>query len=164
MDDTQLVGVLKKRAKAKCVYTANGPTMLVAVNPYEKLSIYGDETLERYAETRRLRTLPPHIFGIQLIHKICLNSILLLVFTYVYSEYYGDDSLERYAETGRLRTLPPHVFGIILIIQIRRISTRLFLLYIYIYIYRLRVSMAMRRWRDTPRRGGCGPCRRISLV
>jgi myosin heavy subunit len=63
LDEDRLLRTLERRFRGRCVYTANGPTMLVAVNPYEPLPIYGDDAIDRYADGARLRTLPPHVYG-----------------------------------------------------------------------------------------------------
>jgi len=64
LDEERLLHTLERRCRARCVYTSNGPAMLVAVNPYEQLPIYGDDAVERYSDAARLRSLPPHIYGL----------------------------------------------------------------------------------------------------
>jgi hypothetical protein len=64
LDEERLLHTLERRYRARCVYTSNGPTMLVAVNPYEPLPIYGDDMVDQYANVGRVRKLPPHIYGL----------------------------------------------------------------------------------------------------
>ncbi|KAH0536750.1 hypothetical protein FGG08_006388 [Glutinoglossum americanum] len=53
---------LEKRFLAGLIYTYIGH-VLVSVNPFEDLGIYGEETLEKYKGKNRLE-VPPHVFAI----------------------------------------------------------------------------------------------------
>ncbi len=56
-------------------------SILIAVNPFRQLPIYGVETLERYQTTLDKSTLPPHIFTIadNAFKVIGLESIFLIL-------------------------------------------------------------------------------------
>lgn len=53
---------ISKRYDQKLIYTFTG-SILVAVNPYEKLDVYGMQDVRRY-EGQLIGSLPPHIFAI----------------------------------------------------------------------------------------------------
>ncbi|KAJ7417754.1 myosin-IIIb [Willisornis vidua] len=62
LDEAALLAGLRERFLSQHIYTAVGD-ILIAMNPFEPLPLYGREVAERY---RRLQTdsLPPHIFAV----------------------------------------------------------------------------------------------------
>lgn len=63
MNEATLLHNCKLRYLEKNIYTYVAH-ILIAINPYEKLSnLYGEEVIKRYAG-KSLGTLPPHIFAI----------------------------------------------------------------------------------------------------
>ncbi|XP_071437358.1 myosin-IIIb-like isoform X2 [Pithys albifrons albifrons] len=62
LDEAALLTGLRERFLSQHIYTAIGD-ILIAMNPFEPLPLYGKEVAERY---RRLQTdsLPPHIFAV----------------------------------------------------------------------------------------------------
>ncbi|XP_022656886.1 unconventional myosin-Ic-like isoform X1 [Varroa destructor] len=53
---------LKKRCQGNLIYTYIGP-VLILVNPYKKLDIYGEDFVEQYRKSN-FYDLPPHIYAI----------------------------------------------------------------------------------------------------
>ncbi|KAK4872802.1 hypothetical protein RN001_014831 [Aquatica leii] len=53
---------LKKRFKENIIYTYIGP-VLVSVNPYKNLHIYGSDFIEKY-ENKHFFEVPPHVFAV----------------------------------------------------------------------------------------------------
>lgn len=62
MDEDNVLQVLKSRYEKELIYTFIG-NILVAVNPYRSLDIYGINEVKKY-ENRVLGSLPPHLFAI----------------------------------------------------------------------------------------------------
>lgn len=58
-----VVEALKARALRGDIYSRCGP-LLVAVNPYRLLPIYGDEQLQRYLSSAESTSLPAHVYGV----------------------------------------------------------------------------------------------------
>ena len=58
-----VVDVLRARALQGLIYSSCGP-LLVAVNPYRLLPIYGEPTLGRYLSSATPAALPPHVYGV----------------------------------------------------------------------------------------------------
>jgi len=58
-----VVEALTARALRGEIYSRCGP-LLVAVNPYRLLPIYGDQQLERYLSSDAPSALPPHVYGV----------------------------------------------------------------------------------------------------
>ena len=60
LSEETLLRTLEARFRQGRIYTDNGP-MLIAVNPFRPLPLYGPEQLAAYVEEGR-RAMPPHIF------------------------------------------------------------------------------------------------------
>jgi myosin heavy subunit len=58
-----VVHALKARALRGDIYSRCGP-LLVAVNPYRRLPIYGREQLQRYLSSAESTGLPAHVYGV----------------------------------------------------------------------------------------------------
>jgi myosin heavy subunit len=63
LSENALLHNLRIRFRSDEIYTFVS-SILLAVNPFRQLPIYGVETLERYRSTADKSTLPPHIFTI----------------------------------------------------------------------------------------------------
>jgi myosin heavy subunit len=63
LSENALLHNLRIRFKSDAIYTFVS-SILIAVNPFRQLPIYGVETLEKYRSTVDKSTLPPHIFTI----------------------------------------------------------------------------------------------------
>ena len=61
LDDTSVVEGVRMRFQAGKMYTRIN-TLLVAMNPYQWLKIYGEEVMRQYAAATP-GTLPPHVYG-----------------------------------------------------------------------------------------------------
>lgn len=57
-----VVSALQARALQGDIYSRCGP-LLVAVNPYRQLPLYGQGPLERYLTSTQPTTLAPHVYG-----------------------------------------------------------------------------------------------------
>ncbi|NXA32296.1 MYO9A protein, partial [Eudromia elegans] len=62
LDEAALLGSLRERFLRQQVYTDVGD-ILIAMNPFQCLPLYGREVSERYRRHER-GTLPPHIFAV----------------------------------------------------------------------------------------------------
>ena len=60
LNEELLLQLLERRFSAGAIYTDGGP-MLLAMNPYRPLPLYGPDVVEAYAGADR-KTLPPHVF------------------------------------------------------------------------------------------------------
>ena len=58
-----MLGTLKDRYGKDEIYTRNG-AVLIAINPYKKLSLYADSILQQYKNAIALEREPPHIFSV----------------------------------------------------------------------------------------------------
>lgn len=63
LHEAAILHVLRQRFKRDEIYTAVS-SILIAVNPFRALSLYGPETLEKYKKEARTGQLPPHIYSI----------------------------------------------------------------------------------------------------
>uniref|UniRef100_A0A7S3NLZ4 Myosin motor domain-containing protein n=1 Tax=Aureoumbra lagunensis TaxID=44058 RepID=A0A7S3NLZ4_9STRA len=61
-DPPGIMANLKERLEARCIYTYIGG-VLVAMNPFTWLEIYGPEAAKRYTHVSRL-DVPPHVFAV----------------------------------------------------------------------------------------------------
>ena len=63
-EDTALLENTRQRYDASHIYTRSG-RLLLAVNPYRKLSCYTDKVLEQYkASLQPQAELPPHVYAV----------------------------------------------------------------------------------------------------
>ncbi|KAF1509411.1 Unconventional myosin-IXa, partial [Eudyptula minor] len=62
LDEAALLGGLRERFLRQQVYTDVGD-ILIAMNPFQPLPLYGREVSERYRH-QETGTLPPHIFAV----------------------------------------------------------------------------------------------------
>ena len=62
LDEGMICHTLRNRFQADAFYTAVG-TILVAINPFQYLPVYGPETMREYHRPGN-RQLPPHVFQI----------------------------------------------------------------------------------------------------
>lgn len=68
LNEPEIIECLRRRYEIDLLYTATGP-ILIAVNPYKYLPIYGEDVLELYFKEGAARgspsfSLPPHVFQI----------------------------------------------------------------------------------------------------
>jgi hypothetical protein len=63
IDPGVVMQTLKDRHAGDKIYTKNG-AVLVAINPYKSIEVYGDAELKQYKESMALETEPPHIFAV----------------------------------------------------------------------------------------------------
>jgi myosin heavy subunit len=61
LTENAVLHVLRNRYREDHIYTFVS-SILIAVNPFRDLPIYGTEWIERYRSTADRRSLPPHIF------------------------------------------------------------------------------------------------------
>ena len=62
LDEPNMLHSLHVRYEQKKIYTRTGP-ILVGINPWEDLNLYGSQTLFSYRR-QKMDTLPPHVFAI----------------------------------------------------------------------------------------------------
>ncbi|KAF1527453.1 Unconventional myosin-IXa, partial [Eudyptes sclateri] len=62
LDEAALLGGLRERFLRQQVYTDVGD-ILIAMNPFQPLPLYGREVSEQYRH-HEIGTLPPHIFAV----------------------------------------------------------------------------------------------------
>lgn len=60
--DPNLLHNLRVRYERDEIYTYTA-YILIAINPYKQLPIYGPEIIEKYHQNS-MRSLPPHVYGI----------------------------------------------------------------------------------------------------
>lgn len=60
--ETEFIENLQKRSKEELIYTYIG-SVLVSVNPYKNLPIYGSDYVEKYRNVN-FYELPPHVFAL----------------------------------------------------------------------------------------------------
>jgi myosin heavy subunit len=73
LSEFALLYKLKLRYNAGSIYTWVG-AVIVAINPYQNLPIFSEDTIMEYVEHEgSARELPPHLFGIA---KIAYNNLL----------------------------------------------------------------------------------------
>jgi myosin-5 len=63
LSENAILHNLRIRFHRECIYTFVS-SILIAVNPFRQLSLYGVEIREKYLTTTDKSTLPPHIFTI----------------------------------------------------------------------------------------------------
>lgn len=63
LSENSILHNLRIRFHRECIYTFVS-SILIAVNPFRQLSLYGVEIREKYLSTSDKSTLPPHIFTI----------------------------------------------------------------------------------------------------
>ena len=62
MSNSAIVSNLSSRLTREEIYTALGD-VLISVNPYKKLSIYGPDIVSMYKSAKTSSNTAPHIFG-----------------------------------------------------------------------------------------------------
>ncbi|OWF39552.1 myosin-IIIb-like [Mizuhopecten yessoensis] len=82
LDEQTILKELKDRYERDIIYTYIGD-ILVSVNPYKDLTIYGDAVGKRYEDLKELKDLPPHIYAMatkahQNVRRIGANQCLLV--------------------------------------------------------------------------------------
>jgi myosin heavy subunit len=61
LSENALLHILRGRFSEDVIYTFVS-SILIAVNPFKSLEIYGDEAIEAYRTSTDKASLPPHIF------------------------------------------------------------------------------------------------------
>lgn len=62
LDEPNMLHSLQMRYLRDKIYTSTGP-ILVGINPWQDLNVYGQETLKSY-RGRKMHEMPPHVFGV----------------------------------------------------------------------------------------------------
>ena len=63
IDDAVVMQTLQARHENDLIYTKNG-AVLVAINQYKDVPVYGDSQLDKYKKSLSLATEKPHIFAV----------------------------------------------------------------------------------------------------
>jgi len=63
LNEPGLLENLKVRYEIDGIYTYSG-TILIAINPFQRLPLYGDEIADKYTKAEHAAELPPHLYGI----------------------------------------------------------------------------------------------------
>ena len=75
IDPGVVMQTLKDRHAGDKIYTKNG-AVLVAINPYKSIEVYGDAELKQYKESMALETEPP-VFFVRFGHEVdrCMDRL-----------------------------------------------------------------------------------------